>query len=65
MDMLTVEEVADRLRVHPGTVKRWLREGALAGYRLGDRAGWRISQDDLARFLEERRGEAVGGKVAA
>ena len=50
-DALTVAEVAERLKVYPGTVKRWLRDGRLVGVSLGDRAGWRIAEADLERFL--------------
>ena len=50
--LLTVQEVAHRLRVNPYTVRRWLREGALKGRLLGGRrAGYRIAETDLRRFL--------------
>jgi excisionase family DNA binding protein len=72
MSYLTVAEVAERLKVYPGTVKRWLREGRLVGVALGDRAGWRIAEDDLQRFLDSQTnvkrssdGEAFEGKIAA
>jgi excisionase family DNA binding protein len=55
MTYLTVAEVAERLKVYPGTVKRWLREGKLVGVALGDRAGWRIAESDLEEFLESQR----------
>jgi len=51
MEYLTVDEVAGRLRVHPRTVKRWLAEGKLRGKLLGDRAGWRVDEADLRRFM--------------
>jgi excisionase family DNA binding protein len=51
---LTVEEVAERLRVSPQVVRYWLKDGRLRGLRLGDRAGWRIAPEDLAAFIEER-----------
>ena len=59
MDYLTVDDVAKRLKVHPGTVKRWLREGKLGGFLVNDRTGWRVSEEDLARFVEEQRGKAA------
>ena len=50
--LMTVQEVADRLRVNPYTVRRWLREGALKGRLLGGkRAGYRIAESDLRRFV--------------
>src|SRR5215218_2553088 len=55
MTYLTVAEVAERLKVYPGTVKRWLRDGRLVGVSLGDRAGWRIAEADLERFLQSQR----------
>jgi excisionase family DNA binding protein len=70
VELLTVSEVAERLRVTPLTIRRWLKSGDLVGIQLGDRAGWRISQDDLNNFLKRRRSDtdAEGvemGKAAA
>ncbi len=65
MTLMTVNEVAEELKVHPRTVKRWISDGHLSGFKLGDRAGWRVSSEDLQRFLEERRQEAGEGKAAA
>ena len=54
--LLTVEEVAQRLRLSEEVVRRKLRSGELRGVRLGERrAGWRITEGDLRRFLEARR----------
>ena len=54
--MLTVEQVAERLQVHRDTVYAWIRSGQLPGYRIGGRkAGFRIKQSDLERFVEARR----------
>lgn len=58
--LLTVREVAERVRVHEDTVRRWLRRGQLGGIWLSDAAGWRIPEEDLERFLQERR---RGGRV--
>ena len=52
MYLLTVPEVAERIRVSPELVRRWLRQGRLRGVRLGGtRLGWRILDADLERFL--------------
>lgn len=37
----------------------WLREGALEGTLLGDRAGWRVSEAALDRFMAERSNRAT------
>jgi excisionase family DNA binding protein len=55
MDYLTIHDVAIRLNVTPFTVRRWLSAGSLAGTQLDDRAGWRITETDLASFLDARR----------
>lgn len=49
---LTVTEVAQRLRVNPESVRRWLRQGRLKGFRFGgDKAGYRIPASELERFI--------------
>jgi excisionase family DNA binding protein len=53
--MYSVREVTERLGVHENTVLRWLKGGQLRGIRLGGkRAGWRIRQSDLERFIDQR-----------
>jgi excisionase family DNA binding protein len=52
--LLTLAEVAERVRANPETVRRWLRSGRLVGVRPGgDRLGWRIPEGELERFLSE------------
>ncbi len=54
--LLTVPEVAERLRVSTYSVLNWLRAGRLVGYRPGGRkAGWRIRSSDVDRFLEQNK----------
>ncbi len=51
--LLTIPEVAERLRVSPRTVLDWLQTGQLRGYRPGGtRVGWRVSERDLQAFLD-------------
>ncbi len=59
--LLTVREVAERLRVHPDTVRQWLRAGRLHGRAFGGRTGYRIAERDLQAFLEAqpKKGKAV------
>ena len=45
--LLTIEEVAKRLSVHPKTVLKWLHSGHLKGFQLGNRGMWRIFEADL------------------
>ncbi len=51
---LTIEEICDRLQLHPQTVRRWLRDGELHGVLIGDRAGYRVHPEDLLAFLRSR-----------
>jgi excisionase family DNA binding protein len=58
--LLTVSEVAERLRVYPETVRRWLRAGRLTGIRLGGtKLGYRIAESELRRFISEGQGKAA------
>jgi excisionase family DNA binding protein len=50
--MLTVGEVAKRVRTSEATVRRWLREKKLRGVRPGGtRLGWRIPASEVERLL--------------
>lgn len=50
--LLTVHEVATRLKITPETVRRWLRTGKLRGARPGgDKMGYRINEGELTRLL--------------
>jgi excisionase family DNA binding protein len=50
----TTDEIAKLLRVHPQTVKRWLRAGDMRGALIADRTGWRVLGRDLQAFWDER-----------
>lgn len=63
--LLTVEQVSERLQVNEQTVRRWLREGELTGVPFGGRTGWRVSEEDLQAFLDRRRMPTGNAKKAA
>ncbi|NLO52095.1 MAG: helix-turn-helix domain-containing protein [Bacteroidales bacterium] len=50
MELLTVREVARRLKRAEFTVRTWLREGKLKGTKIGNK-DWRIREDDLNAYL--------------
>ena len=55
-EWLTVKEASERLKVHPETVRVWLRDGVLKGTQPAmRRIGWRIQSSEVERVL---RGEA-------
>lgn len=60
-ELLTTNDVAMRLKVHPETVKRWLREGRMRGMRVSDRMGWRVPQSEVQRFISEALAEGGDG----
>ena len=48
--LLTIEEVAEILRVSTRSVNRYIESGRLKASKLGV---WRIKQSDLNAFLED------------
>ena len=50
-EVLTSNEVADLLKVHLSSVRRWSRLGKLKGYRLGGGGDWRFLRKDVLAFL--------------
>lgn len=55
--ILTVEEVAEILRVTPRTVAEWSRAGDLPGFKMG--RNWLFFEDDLLEHLASRAGTGV------
>jgi excisionase family DNA binding protein len=51
LDLLTMREVAELLRVSEVTVARWLKQGRLPAYRVGPRAV-RVRRVDVERLME-------------
>ena len=47
--LFTTDEAAELLKVHPETVRNWIRRGDLA-IRVG--RNWRIKRPDLERIAE-------------
>lgn len=52
--MLTVKQIAERLGVHRITVYRWIYQKKLRALKIS-RNIVRIEEEDLERFLEERK----------
>ncbi len=51
--MLTVNEVAHLLHVHPNTVRLWSKNGDLKAYRIGRRGDYRFNLGDVNTFLDK------------
>ena len=49
--MLTIDEVATYLKLHPLTVRRLARRGDIPAVKIGRQ--WRVKRDLLERWVEE------------
>jgi excisionase family DNA binding protein len=52
-ELLTIEQVAEKLQLHPDTIRRYIRERKLPGVRISATVV-RVKQSDLDKFIEER-----------
>jgi excisionase family DNA binding protein len=50
LDLMTVEEIARQLRVSPKTVRGWLVQGRMHGFKLTPKV-WRIRREDFQAFV--------------
>ena len=50
--ILTVKEVAELLRVHPQTVRRWADSGELKYYQFSSKGRRRFMLQDVMEFLD-------------
>lgn len=50
-ELLTVQEVAGRLKLNPETVRRWLRQGKLRALRFGGSGGYRVPGSEVQRLV--------------
>lgn len=49
-ELLTIDQVATELQLHPDTIRRFIREKKLKATRVGGRL--RIRRSELDRFLQ-------------
>ena len=61
-NLLTVNEVADLLHVHPNTLRRWSNKGIIKTYRINRRGDRRFKREEIARFLAELNSHADNWK---
>lgn len=52
LKVYTVIDVARVMKVDQHLARSWFRTGALKGIRLGGRAGWRCTEEQLRQFIE-------------
>ena len=56
-ELLTLQEAAERLKVHYMTAYRWVRRGELTAFKAGGRL--RVRASDVDRFVQQRRVDVV------
>jgi excisionase family DNA binding protein len=52
-NMLTVNEVAKVLHVHPNTLRRWADKGIIKSYCISSRGDRRFMSKDINQFLTQ------------
>lgn len=57
MKLLTIQEVADTMKVSEKTVRRLIKRGDLSAYKLGERGQLRVKEYELERYVEAQRVE--------
>jgi len=54
-EILTAEELANFLRIHPSTIYRMARSGDLPAFKVGVGGDWRFSRASFEEWLESRK----------
>jgi excisionase family DNA binding protein len=49
---MTLEEVAEFLRVHASTIYRLLKKGSIPAFKLGGE--WRFNKESIEQWISER-----------
>jgi excisionase family DNA binding protein len=57
--VLTLEEVADFLHVHPSTVYRLLKKRRIPAFRMG--SDWRFNQESIEQWVKQLEAERPAG----
>jgi excisionase family DNA binding protein len=50
-ELLTINEVAELLRVHPQTLRRWDEEGKLKAVRIGEKGHRKYKLSEIKKLL--------------
>lgn len=52
--IFTVEEIAERLKVKDYTVRNWLRDGKLKGFKTVEGGPWRVKESELEELINRQ-----------
>lgn len=61
-ELLTVDQAAKRLKIHPVTVRNMLRAGTINGMKVGSQK-WRVPESALREFITSRMQKPTAVKV--
>ena len=56
--LMTVNELAEYLKLHPLTVRKLARDGQLPAFKVGRR--WHVKRDELEKWMERESLENLG-----
>ena len=56
-DILTIDEVAELLKMHPETLRRKARLNEIPGFFKVSGRDWRIKKEDLYQWIETQKTE--------
>lgn len=59
MTVYTIKEVAKMLKVHEGTVRRWISEKKIKSFKFAETGFIRITQESLDEFLSNSQNKVV------
>jgi excisionase family DNA binding protein len=58
-EVMTLDEVADFLHVHPSTVYRLLKKRAIPAFKMG--SDWRFNQESIEQWVKNLEAEQPKG----
>jgi excisionase family DNA binding protein len=58
-EVLTLEEVADFLHIHPSTVYRLLKNRRIPAFKVG--SDWRFNQESIEKWVKKLEDEQPAG----
>jgi len=51
-EIYTPEEIAEKLKVSEQTIRRYLREGKMEGFKIGN--NWRVKEQSFFDFIDKQ-----------
>jgi excisionase family DNA binding protein len=59
-EILTAQEVADYLNIHPLTVHKYAREGKIPAFKIG--TDWRFHKKYIEKWIQDKLDYNISGK---